>query len=657
MAQDFFEELQSEFLDESSYLLEQYEEAMLELETGDAADQTLAQIFRVAHSIKGGAAAVGFMDLNRFAHVAEDLLAFLRLNPYLISPDLVSLLLQSGDALKNRINALKTDRNAPWDVSHLQAQLVEKMKSLTQQIGEVYDHPGSSPSAHESTTNPIANSDTLIVDSTDSQSTVVTEPIEDHTNYDLLAELQAEFGLDSNNMPKPTEAPSSATSSSDLSGNSEVPKPELKVIENKTSSSLPPTQATKTSSQNKNQSTSASIKIDVNRIDSVLDTVGEIVVLKNQLLHDENIKNANSTRLASIVDQIDKLVRDLYDRSLAMRMTPLKSMFVKIQRIVRDVSLQLGKDVNLVIQGEETEVERTVFELLADPMVHLVRNALDHGIEVPEARLEKGKPKIAQLTVSAKQQGGNVVIDIKDDGAGINRDRILQKAIDKKLIAPGRTPESYTDDEVFQMIFLPGFSTAEKVTDLSGRGVGLDVVKSNLERARGKLEIFSKINQGSTFRLVIPLSTAITDGIIVGIGEQSYILPIYSIREIVRVTEKELTHVAKLGSVMKVRDQLIPIIDSTGLFNCSGKVNFKESTHQLMLVLESVHGFAALPVTKIIGQAQVVVKPAQVGTDIPEVSGAAILGDGRTVLILDPQAMMTKMHHNESLHDSINPAS
>lgn len=650
MAQDFFEELQSEFLDESSYLLEQYEEAMLELETGEAADQTLAQIFRVAHSIKGGAAAVGFMDLNRFAHVAEDLLAFLRLNPYLISPDLVSLLLQSGDALKNRINTLKTDRNALWDVSHLQAQLVEKMKSLTQQIGEVYDHPALPAS-------PVVDSNTQIANQDNSEPTNFNQPLEDHTNYDLLAELQAEFGLDSNNMPKQTEAPSSTAPTNHLSENSEASKPELKVIENIPSSSPPPTQAAKASSQTKNQPTSASIKIDVNRIDSVLDTVGEIVVLKNQLLHDENIKNANSTRLASIVDQIDKLVRDLYDRSLAMRMTPLKSMFVKIQRIVRDVSLQLGKDVNLVIQGEETEVERTVFELLADPMVHLVRNALDHGIEAPAARLEKGKPKIAQLTVSAKQQGGNVVIDIKDDGAGINRDRILQKAIDKNLIAPGRTPESYTDDEVFQMIFLPGFSTAEKVTDLSGRGVGLDVVKSNLERARGKLEIFSKINQGSTFRLVIPLSTAITDGIIVGIGEQSYILPIYSIREIVRVTEKELTHVAKLGSVMKVRDQLIPIIDSTDLFKCSGKVNFKESTHQLMLVLESVHGFAALPVTKIIGQAQVVVKPAQVGTDIPEVSGAAILGDGRTVLILDPQAMMTKMHHNESLHDSINTAS
>lgn len=643
MAQDFFEELQSEFLDESSFLLEQYEEAMLELETGEAADQTLAQIFRVAHSIKGGAAAVGFMDLNRFAHVAEDLLAFLRINPYLIAPDIVSLLLQSGDALKNRINALKADRNAPWDVSHLQEQLVDKMKSLTQQIGEVYDHQTPTDlSNHESlkqistATNPVTNNEK-------SEST----PSEDHTNYELLAELEAQFNVANNSSPATLPIDNTNTNESLLAA--ESIRPDLKVVENKVGAN----QATnKTSSTNKNQSSNSSIKIDVNRIDSVLDTVGEIVVLKNQLLHDENIKNANSTRLASIVDQIDKLVRDLYDRSLAMRMTPLKSMFVKIQRIVRDVSLQLGKDVNLVIQGEDTEVERTVFELLADPMVHLVRNALDHGIENPEIRLNKGKPKIAQLIVSAKQQGGNVVIDIKDDGAGINRERILQKAIDKKLITPGRPPESYSDDEVFPMIFLPGFSTAEKVTDLSGRGVGLDVVKSNLERARGKLEIFSKINQGSTFRLVIPLSTAITDGIIVGIGEQSYILPIYAIREIVRVTEKELTHVAKLGSVMNVRDQLIPIIDSTGLFNHSGKVNFKDSNHQLMLILESVHGFAALPVTRIIGQAQVVVKPAHVGTDIPEVSGAAILGDGRTVLILDPQAMMAKMHHKETLNES-----
>lgn len=636
MSQDFFEELQSEFLEESSFLLEQYEEAMLELESGDTADETMSLIFRVAHSIKGGAAAVGFTDLNKFAHVAEDLLAFLRVNPHFIAPDIVSLLLQAGDALKNRINALKKDRGAPWDVSQLHDQLVAKMESLNQQAG-ISSSPAPTVDSAEATefVTPEEVSSQPEPTATPTAEVPAGEP-EDHTNYDLLAELQAEMGI-------APEAPPS---------NSETPAPALAVVESKPETVVtPPPSATAavekpkpTSSNQKapsNQS-GGSIKIDVSRIDSVLDTVGEIVVLKNQLLHDETIQNANSPRLASVVDQIDKLVRDLYDRSLSMRLTPLKSMFVKIQRIVRDVSLQVGKDVELVIQGEDTEVERTVFELLTDPMVHLVRNALDHGIETPAVRKEKGKPTKSKLLVAAKQQGGNVIIDIVDDGAGIDRNKILAKAEQKGLLPAGRSPESYSDDEVFQMIFLPGFSTAEKVTDLSGRGVGLDVVKSNLERARGKLEISSKINHGSTFRLNIPLSTAITDGIIVSILGQNYILPIYSIREIVRITESELTKVAKLGAVVSVRGQLIPVIDYTSVFKSEKSWDFSNQTHQLMMVLESVHGLAALPVNQVIGQAQVVVKPAQVGADVPEVSGAAILGNGRTVLILDPQALIAK---------------
>jgi len=642
MAQDFFEELQSEFLDESSFLLEQYEESMLELGSGETAEATLAQIFRVAHSIKGGAAAVGFIDLNRFAHVAEDLLAFLRLYPHLISPDIVSLLLQSGDALKNRIQLLKKDRHSTWDVSVLQKQLEEKLKNLNFQIGQTVDgtpellHP-EEPPKRVPEAHPVADLNALFDSEVAAQKNSISgaaiegaKPQEDHTNYELLAELQAEIN---NSTKSPLELvarhedvtkqkPESCPTKSSFYGQEGSKKASLS-----TKLGQPP-------------AGSGSIKIDVSRIDNVLDTVGEIVVLKNQLLHDENIKNAGSARLASIVDQIDKLVRDLYDRSLAMRLTPLKSMFVKIQRIVRDVSLQVGKEVNLVVEGEDTEVERTVFELLTDPMVHLVRNALDHGIEKPDSRKSKGKPTPAKLIVSARQEGGNVIIEIIDDGSGIDRDKVLEKALEKNLLPASRAPESYSDDEVFQMIFLPGFSTAEKVTDLSGRGVGLDVVKSNLEKARGKLEIFSKRDVGSTFRLHIPLSTAITDGIIVKIGLQTFILPIYSIREIVRVTKQEITSVAKIGAVVKVREHLIRIISCFQEYAGDQRMFCAEDSHQLLLILESVHGKAALPVAEIIGQAQVVVKPVQVGTKIPEVSGAAILGDGRTVLILDPQVLI-----------------
>lgn len=393
------------------------------------------------------------------------------------------------------------------------------------------------------------------------------------------------------------------------------------------------------------------IKVDTGRVDSVLDAVGELVVLKNQIVHDEYIKAGGNVRLEAIVDQLDKAVRELYEKTLSIRMTPLKSLFVKIQRIVRDVSLTLNKPVDLELIGEETEVERTVFELLGDPLVHLVRNAMDHGVENGDLRKERNKSPTAKVTVSAKQSGGNVIIEIVDDGGGINREKVLKKAIEKNLVPSGVDPASLSDDTVFQFIFSAGFSTADKISDLSGRGVGLDVVRSNLERINGKINISSKLGQGTTFRLTIPLSTAITDGIVVALDGERYILPIHSIREIVRVMPKDYTEIPSAGKVAKVREVLVPVIDiETTLGHISRDLNNRNPSwgqrkteslssrreETMLVIIESTSGQMAMPVDDVLGQAQVVVKPLTTGNNIPEVAGAAILGDGRTVLILDP---------------------
>ena len=234
----------------------------------------------------------------------------------------------------------------------------------------------------------------------------------------------------------------------------------------------------------------------------MLDAVGELVVLKNQLVsvHAEGASQDQNMRLEGIVDQLDKTVRELYEKTLSIRMTPLKSLFVKIQRIVRDVSLTLKKPVDLQLVGEETEVERTVFELLNDPMVHLVRNALDHGIEPPDLREQRGKSPTAKVVVSAKQSGGNVIIEIVDDGGGINRERVLKKAIERNLVNPGVDPNTIPDEQVFQFIFSAGFSTAEKVSDLSGRGVGLDVVRTEINALGGRIELQNHPHAGADFR-------------------------------------------------------------------------------------------------------------------------------------------------------------
>ncbi len=673
----FFEELQMDFLNESAFMLEQYEEYMMRLENSDDPTKDLTDIFRVAHSVKGGAAAVGLTDLSKFGHVMEDLLDLLRSQPHLVNSNVISLLLKSGDELKNRIGSLQKGHNGPWDTTALVAQLIQITEELSGKSSK-HEKPAEVPAVEvsaEEVKEPVP----------DDFFDVPTES-DDHTNHDLLAELlsqlspedQAEFYAKeeaAKNAAVPLapqveavlEAQASSSSAqaqtpAPVQAEAPVSAPALKVVPQPAAPPAPAAAATSSgnsgggnSGKGNNKPVNSAIKVDTGRVDSVLDAVGELVVLKNQLVHDETVRSGVNLRLEAIVDQLDKAVRELYEKTLSIRMTPLKSMFIKIQRIVRDVSLSLDKPVDLQLIGEETEVERTVFEILGDPLVHLVRNSMDHGVEKKEIRLERGKPLTAKVIVSAKQSGGNVVIDITDDGGGINREKVLGKAIERGLIPPGVDPATLPDEQVFQFIFNAGFSTADKISDLSGRGVGLDVVKSNLDRINGKINIYSKAGQGTTFRLTIPLSTAITDGIIVALDGARYILPIHSIREIVRVQPKDYTNISGAGKVASIRGLLVPVINvsqTLGMINWSFNKRDEQLTQKrdlslsarreetMLVIIETMTGQMAFPVDDVLGQAQVVVKSISMGQDIPEVAGAAILGDGRTVLILEPGALV-----------------
>lgn len=660
---DFFEELQMDFLNESAFMLEQYEEHMMRLENSDNPARDLTDIFRVAHSVKGGAAAVGLTDLSKFGHVMEDLLDLLRSKPDVVNSNVISLLLKSGDELKNRVASLQQGKNGPWDTAALVAQLIQVTEELSgkpSSHGKTNEHPPVAEEVKESAP------DDFFATGSQNLSPVLEDDV---TNHDLLAELlsqlspedQAEFYAKeeaNKKSPMNIEVQTSPVKTLEPVAEAVTPTPALKVV--------PAAPATPVAKQGASESTggggrsagkppTSAIKVDTARVDSVLDAVGELVVLKNQLVHDETVRGSGNLRLEAIVDQLDKAVRELYEKTLSIRMTPLKSMFIKIQRIVRDVSLSLDKPVDLQLIGEETEVERTVFEILGDPLVHLVRNSMDHGVEKKEIRMERGKPTVAKVVVSAKQSGGNVVIDITDDGGGINREKVLGKAIERGLVPAGVDPATMPDEQVFQFIFNAGFSTADKISDLSGRGVGLDVVKSNLDKINGKINIYSKAGQGSTFRLTIPLSTAITDGIIVALDGARYILPIHSIREIVRVMPGDYTNISGAGKVASVRGLLIPVIDvSRTLGSINWSLNKKDDQlvqkkedslsarreETMLVIIESMTGQMAFPVDDVLGQAQVVVKPISLGQHIPEVAGAAILGDGRTVLILDPSALV-----------------
>lgn len=666
----FFEELQMDFLNESAFMLEQYEEYMMRLENSQEPARDLTDIFRVAHSVKGGAAAVGLTDLSKFAHVMEDLLDLLRSRPQLVNSNVISLLLQSGDELRNRISALQQGQGGPWDTSALVAQLI----AITEQLSGKSSRHSVEATVPSSTDEPktAAPDDFFaeVVSTTEKMSTTA-ESSDDVTNHELLAELLAQLSPeDQAEFHAKEEAAKQAPVST---SEPRTAAPVLQVVKEEAPTPIPASKAApapavsaqpasgggggggnKTAAKN----TNSTIKVDTGRVDSVLDAVGELVVLKNQLVHDETVRSGVNLRLEAIVDQLDKAVRELYEKTLSIRMTPLKSMFIKIQRIVRDVSLSLDKPVDLQLIGEETEVERTVFELLGDPLVHLVRNSMDHGVEKKEVRQERGKPLTAKVVVSAKQSGGNVIIEIIDDGGGINREKVLSKAIDRGFVPAGVDPSTIPDEQVFQFIFYPGFSTAEKISDLSGRGVGLDVVKSNLDKINGKINIFSKAGQGTTFRLTIPLSTAITDGIIVALDGARYILPIHSIREIVRVLPQDYTQISGAGKVASIRGHLLPVIDvSKTLGSINWTLNKRDGQltqrrenslsarreETMLVIIESMTGQMAFPVDDVLGQAQVVVKPITTGQDIPEVAGAAILGDGRTVLILEPGALVSNV--------------
>ncbi|UYL08688.1 chemotaxis protein CheA [Bdellovibrio sp. SKB1291214] len=705
----FFEELQMDFLNESLFMFEQYDESMMKLENSDDPAKDLTDIFRVAHSVKGGAAAVGLSDLAKFAHVAEDLLDLLRSKPELVNSNVISLLLQAGDELKNRISSLQQGKGGPWDPSALVKQLVEVTEGLSgkkSSYTKATEAAAASPQASAPQEEKIAVPDDFFehVDAAAAACPVepkaeIPEPAEDVTNHDLLAELlsqlspedQAEFHakeaaenaekelikeLENAAIEIPEQtAPPVVVAASAVAGPVAGPKvspaataspepvaetPKLKVVSEAKAPAQSEGGGGGGGSKSPAKNLTSTIKVDTGRVDSVLDAVGELVVLKNQLVHDETVRSGENLRLEAIVDQLDKAVRELYEKTLSIRMTPLKSMFIKIQRIVRDVSITLDKPVDLQLIGEETEVERTVFELLGDPLVHLVRNSMDHGVEKKEIRKERGKPEMAKVIVSAKQNGGNVIIDISDDGGGINREKVLNKAMEKGFVPKGVDPATIPDEQVFQYIFYPGFSTADKISDLSGRGVGLDVVKSNLDKIHGKINIISKAGVGSTFRLTIPLSTAITDGIIVSLDGSRFILPIHSIREIVRVLPKDYTHISNAGKVANIRGHLLPVIDvSATLGSLNESFNAKDARRDdtlsarreetMLVIIESVTGQMAFPVDDVLGQAQVVVKPIVTGFDIPEIAGAAILGDGRTVLILEPGSLLQSVSKSSGM--------
>ncbi|MDI9403416.1 MAG: chemotaxis protein CheA [Limnohabitans sp.] len=575
------------------------EVAVLALESGNSDPEQVNIVFRAFHTIKGVA---GFLNLPRIvevAHAAEFLLDKVRSNKLPLSAGVLELVLASSDLLGQLIGVLSggeapRERELRILVFRLEAACEGRF------VGGQTTHLTSNESV--STTMSATTTMTNATDATDAMDATNGGA---NTSAESIAEAKPAVSTPIARATLPTEsaAVAEATNAS-------------------------------TAKQHAMAKADQSVKVSTQRMDSLVNLVGELVIAQLMVVQDPVVGKLGDQRVQRNLAHLGKIVRDLQETSMSLRMVTLKSTFQKMARLVRDVAAKAGKRIQLEVEGEDVELDRNVVEEIGDPLVHMIRNACDHGIEPAAERVTVGKAETGTLRLRAFHSGGSIVIEVEDDGRGLSRERIIRKCLEKGLIDPSRNTAEISDSEVFNYIFLPGFSTAEKITDISGRGVGMDVVRRNIEALRGSVEIRSTPGKGSVFSMRLPLTMAIIDGMVVRVGHQRYIVPTLNIERSFRPTTEQLTKVLGKGEVAKVRDALLPIYRLQRVFNLAeGEC---ELEHGLLLVLENGKRRACVFVDEILGQQQVVIKTlGDTQPQIRGVSGGAILGDGRVALIVD----------------------
>jgi two-component system chemotaxis sensor kinase CheA len=576
----FEKELKLGFLEEASQLLTDTEQCFLTLESSPGDSTLLDKIFRLAHNLKGSSKAVGFDELGAFTHELESLLLCLKNGEIQVQADVVSLLLRCNDHIRMMLGTLKEDLSAHIDSSELIAD-IQALRS------------GNSKPAAE-------------------------PPVQ------KTAPLPAVPGPEAESEPAPPMPEEGAS-----------PEQVFDLIASETEKHLK--QAAPPPSPGKPAAAAdESIRVSLGRLERLINFVGELVILQTVLR--EQAMGSNPHLLRKTVHQMGKVTKEVQDISMGLRMVPVKQTFQKMQRIVRDTSSALDKKVQLSFVGEETELDKTVLENLSDPLVHLIRNAVDHGIESSEDRLKKGKPETGKLLLQAFHQSDKLVIEVIDDGAGIDGNRLKAKAIEKGLLPPNA---SLSEKDAIQLIFHPGFSTKEKVTEVSGRGVGMDVVKTNIEQLQGEVQVETELGKGTTFRVVLPLTLAIIDGMIVKSNDDRFVVPLAHVHESLRPVQGDIHPVTGIGNVLSLRGETLPLYS---LETMLGKPDSKKHPWDcIALVVRGHRSPFAVLVDDILGQHQVVIK--KLGAEIQNLkgfSGSAILGDGRPSLILELPELISK---------------
>jgi two-component system chemotaxis sensor kinase CheA len=594
------------FLDESTEHLDAIEAGLLDLETDPSDAGKINELFRPFHTIKGIAGFLNLRDINRLTHEIETILDLGRKHELKITQDTVDLIFQSVDYLKSQLDQIRRYLASPSGAACPQPDIVDIMARL-----QVAARPGAAPP----TPTPAAE-------------------------RPKLGEVLVDEG---------TVAEAELTAALDEQSRREPPPPKVGEILVERGSATPD-QVDQALIKQASGAPLAdqSIRVDTRKLDFLVDAIGELVIAQSMVSLAEVIHTDD--KLSRNVSQVSKIVRDVQETAMAMRMVPIGHTFQKMRRLVRDVSRKAQKNVELTISGEETELDKNVIQAISDPLVHLVRNAVDHGIEAPDARQQAGKPEAGRVMLNAYHQGDSIVIEIRDDGKGLDPEKLRAKGIERGLIA---ADDPLSEQQTFALILQAGFSTAEQVTDISGRGVGMDVVKRNVEKLRGKIEIESKRGEGSCFRIRLPLTLAIIDGMIVRVGTERLIIPTILIEQSLRPEPRQITSVQRRGAMLQVRGELCPMIQLGALFDYTPPV---DPCGHLVVIAQCEGQKIALVVEELIGQQQVVIKTlGERFKRVHGVSGAAILGDGRVGLILEPTGLLGL--HNQQGSPTYTPQS
>ncbi|WP_404472526.1 chemotaxis protein CheA [Vreelandella venusta] len=665
---DFFDT----FFEEAEELLADMEQHLLELDVDDPDSEQLNAIFRAAHSIKGGAGTFGFSVLQKTTHIFENLLDHARKGELTLRADLVDTFLEAKDIMHEQLDAYRNEEEPNQEAYERICQVLQKI--ALEEIGQTLDAPAvpeptmpqpSKAEASQSDAPEVGETHLLValLNVNDKDRTLLVEELEqlgdiqsqsgDDKRYEVVLkgnvsadDIEAvmcfiiepeqiaisSVAASEQASPQKAEAPAAASAPEQAPAakqESSSPAPEKPSDKAAPKASEKPAKA----APKKAAAESSSIRVSVDKVDQIINLVGELIITQSMLdqtvsdLDDHSVGNSS---LQNGMSLLQRNARDLQEAVMSIRMIPMEFVFSRFPRVVRDTAGKLNKEIELITEGKSTELDKSLVERITDPLTHLVRNSLDHGIEMPDEREAVGKPRVGKLTLSARHQGGNILIEVRDDGAGMDRDRLLDKARENGL----NVSDSMSDEDVFQLIFAPGFSTAKEVTDVSGRGVGMDVVKRNIQGMGGRVEIQSKKGEGTNTRIVLPLTLAILDGMSIKVGGETFILPLSTVLESLQPAKEDMYAMAGDDVVIKVRDEYLPVIAIHEVLDVENAIT--DPTKSIAVIVQGEGRRYAMLVDELIGQQQVVVKNLEDNyRKVPGVSAATILGDGSVALILD----------------------